>query len=163
MYKRQWVEIVSTLDEYRPVKGLRVAVQEYGASNPQLLEALRQRGAEVFPVPIYRWVLPEDTGPLKQVLGEIIAGNFQVMLVTNAAQIDHVMQLLEQEGTTAQFKEACKKMVVASIGPTASERLRHYDLPIDFEPSHPKMGVLVKEISEHVHSLLRSKLVKATP
>src|SRR5688572_7213781 len=29
-----WIDIISTLDEYRPVKGLRVAVQEYGASNP---------------------------------------------------------------------------------------------------------------------------------
>ena len=152
-----WVEVVSTLDEYRPVKGLRVAVQEYGTSNPELLEALRQRGAEVFPVPIYRWALPEDTGPLKQVLGEIIAGNIQVMLVTNAAQIDHVIQLLEQDGTTAQFKEACKNMVVASIGPTASERLRHFDLPIDFEPSHPKMGILVKETGERATGLLEIK------
>jgi uroporphyrinogen-III synthase len=158
-----WIEVVSTLDEYRPVKGLRVAVQEYGTSNPDLLEALRQRGAEVFPVPIYRWALPENTAPLKQVLGEIIAGNIQVMLVTNAAQIDHVMQLLEQDGTAAQFKEACKKMVVASIGPTASERLRHYDLPLDFEPSHPKMGILVKETSEQAHSLRQSKLPKTTP
>ena len=153
-----WVEVVSTLDEYRPVKGLRVAVQEYGTSNPDLLEALKQRGAEVFPVPIYRWALPEDTGPLKQVLSQIIAGNIQVMLVTNAAQIDHVMQLLEQEGPTVQFKEACRKMIVASIGPTASERLRHYDLPIDFEPSHPKMGVLVKEIAEQVYPLLQAKV-----
>jgi uroporphyrinogen-III synthase len=152
-----WVEVVSTLDEYRPVKGLRVAVQEYGMSNPELLEALRQRGAEVFPVPIYRWALPEDTVPLQKVLGEIIAGNIAMMLVTNAAQIDHVMQLLEQEGTAAQFKEACTKMVVASIGPTASERLRHYDLPIDFEPSHAKMGVLVKEASEQAHALLLRK------
>jgi uroporphyrinogen-III synthase len=152
-----WVEVVSTLDEYRPVKGLRVAVQEYGTSNPELLEALRQRGADVFPVPVYRWALPGDRGPLKQILGEIIAGTVQVMLITNAAQIDHVMQLLEQEGTTAQFKEACKKMLVASIGPTASERLRHYDLPIDFEPSHPKMGILVKECSEQARSLLRQK------
>ncbi len=152
-----WVDLISTLDEYRPVKGLRVAVQEYGTSNPELLEALRQRGAEVFPVPIYRWALPEDKGPLKQVLGEIIAGHIPVMLVTNAAQIDHVMQLLEQEGLTTQFKEACKKTVVASIGPSASERLRHFDLPVDFEPSHSKMGVLVKEASEQVHSILISK------
>ena len=59
-----WVDLISTLDEYRPVKGLRVAVQEYGVSNPDLLEALKQRGAEVFPVPIYRWALPEDLAPL---------------------------------------------------------------------------------------------------
>ena len=95
--------------------------------------------------------------PLRRVLDAIVAGQVDVLLITNAAQIDHVMQLLEQEGTTAQFKEACKKMVVASIGPTASERLRHYDLPIDFEPSHPKMGVLVKETSEQAHSILISK------
>jgi uroporphyrinogen-III synthase len=152
-----WVEVVSTLDEYRPVRGLRVAVQEYGLSNPELLEALRQRGAEVFPVPIYRWALPENTGALKQILGEIIAGNIPVMLITNAAQIDHVMQLLEQIGSVAQFKNACKKMVIASIGPTASERLHHYDLPTDLEPSHPKMGVLVKQTSEQVHNLLHKK------
>ena len=152
-----WRDILQVLDERGSLIEVRIAVQEYGTSNLELLEALRRRGAEIFPVPIYRWALPEDTGPLKQVLGEIIAGHMQVMLVTNAAQIDHVMQLLEQEGTTAQFKEACEKMVVASIGPAASERLRHYDLPIDFEPSHPKMGVLVKETSEQAHALLRAK------
>ena len=155
-----WTEVVATLDEYRAVRGLRVAVQEYGVSNPDLLNAIRQRGAEVIPVPIYRWALPEDIRPLKQVLGRIIAGNIDVMLVTNAAQIDHVMQLLKQEGTIAQFKEACRKMVVASIGPTASKRLRYYDLPIDVVPSHSKMGVLVKETSEQAHPLRQAKVEK---
>jgi uroporphyrinogen-III synthase len=48
-------------------------------------------------------------------------------------------------------------MVVASIGPTASERLRHHDWPIDLEPSHPKMGILVKECGEQVQALLNAK------
>ena len=152
-----WVEVVSTLDEYRPVKGFRVAVQEYGMSNPDLLEALKQRGADVFPVPIYRWALPEEVGLLRHVIGELVDGKIDVMLITNAAQLDHVMQLVEQEGKTELFKGACKKVVVASIGPTASERLRYYDLPIDFEPSHPKMGVLVKEVSTQVHALRQTK------
>lgn len=152
-----WVDVVSTLDEYRPVKGLRVAVQEYGISNPDLLDALRQRGAEVFPVPVYKWGLPEDTASLKQSLAEIIAGRVAVMVITNAAQIDQVMTLLEQEGAVPAFRAACRRMIVASIGPTASERLRHYDLPVDFEPSHGKMGVLVKELSHALPVLLNSK------
>jgi uroporphyrinogen-III synthase len=152
-----WVDLISTLDEYRPVKGLRVAVQEYGVSNHDLLEALKQRGAEVFQVPIYRWTLPEDLGPLRQALDEIIAGKVPVLLITNAAQVDHVMQVLGKDGNVEPFRAALKKMVVASIGPTASERLRHYDLPIDFEPSHPKMGTLVKECGEGAHALLRQK------
>ena len=152
-----WVDVVSTLDAYRPVKGLRVAVQEYGLPNRDLLEALKQRGANVVSVPVYRWALPEDTAPLKQVIDQILAGQVQVLLITNAAQIDHVMQVLEQEGNTAQFKTTCKKLVIASIGPTASERIRNHGLTVDFEPSHGKMGILVKETSETAHSLMARK------
>ncbi|MEO7862366.1 MAG: uroporphyrinogen-III synthase [Nitrospirales bacterium] len=151
-----WVDLISTLDEYRPVKGLRVAVQEYGVSNPDLLEALKQRGAEVFQVPIYRWALPEDLVPLRQALNNIIDGKVSVLLVTNAAQVDHVMQILEKNGKIEPFRTALRKMVVASIGPTASERLRHHEWPIDLEPSHPKMGILVKECSEQAHKLLEA-------
>ncbi len=152
-----WVDVVSTLDAYRPVKGLRVAVQEYGLPNRDLLEALKQRGANVVSVPVYRWALPEDTAPLKQVIDQILAGQVQVLLITNAAQIDHVMQVVEQEGNTAQFKTSCRQLVVASIGPTAGERIRNHGLTVDFEPSHGKMGILVKECSEQVHRLLDAK------
>jgi uroporphyrinogen-III synthase len=152
-----WVDLISTLDEYRPVKGLRVAVQEYGASNPDLLEALKQRGAEVFQVPIYRWTLPEDLGPLRQALDGIIAEKVPVLLITNAAQVDHVMQILEKDRKVERFRASLKKMVVASIGPTASERLRHHEWPIDLEPSHPKMGILVKETSEQAAGILEIK------
>jgi uroporphyrinogen-III synthase len=139
------------------VKGLRVAVQEYGASNPDLLEALKRRGAEVFQVPIYRWALPEDLVPLRQALEEVIAGKVSVLLITNAAQVDHVMQVLEKDGKVEPFRASLKKIVVASIGPTASERLRQHEWPIDMEPSHPKMGILVKECGEQISTLRQSK------
>lgn len=152
-----WQDVIATLDYYRPVKGLRIGVQEYGTSNPDMIDDLIQRGAEVFPIPVYRWALPEDTGPLKSAIREILDGRIHAMLVTNAAQIDHVIQLVEEGGETDLFRKACKNLVLASIGPTASERLKHYDLPVDFEPSHPKMGVLVKELSERIHALRHSK------
>ena len=75
-------------------------------SNPDLLEALKQRGAEVFQVPIYRWALPEDLGPLRQALDEVIAGKVAVLLITNAAQVDHVMQVLEQDGNVEFMRRA---------------------------------------------------------
>lgn len=152
-----WMDVLCTLDAHRPVNGLRVAVQEYGVSNLELLEALKERGAQVTPVPIYRWALPEDTAPMKHALSQIMAGQVQVMLITNAAQMDHVIQLAEQEGQTAPFKQACKRLVLASIGPTASERIRSHGLSVDFEPSHGKMGILVKETSEQAQRLLAVK------
>lgn len=152
-----WVDLISVLDQHRPVRGLRVAVQEYGVSNPDLVKALEQRGAEVFPVPIYKWALPEDLGLIRLALDQIIAGRVKVILITNAAQVDHVMRVLEQDRKVEQFRTAIEKLVVASIGPTASERLRHFDWPVDVEPSHPKMGILVKEVAERTMRILDRK------
>jgi uroporphyrinogen-III synthase len=152
-----WVDLISALDTYRPVLGLRVAVQEYGVSNPDLVNALEQRGAEVSPVPIYKWALPEDLDPMRHAVDEIIAGRVSVILITNAAQVDHVMQVLKPDEKVQPFQAALKKTVVASIGPTASERLRHHNWPVDFEPSHPKMGILVKEVSEQAATILHRK------
>ena len=153
-----WHDVIATLDYYRPVQGLKIAIQEYGVSKPDMIQDLQKRGAEVFSVPVYRWALPEDTAPLHAAIAEVINGTIDAMLITNAAQVDHVMQLAAQDEKTELFREWCKKIVVASIGPTASEGLKHYDLPVDFEPSHPKMGVLVKELSEQIHALRQVKL-----
>jgi uroporphyrinogen-III synthase len=153
-----WHDVIATLDYYRPVQGLKIAIQEYGVSKPDMIHDLQKRGADVFSVPVYRWALPEDTAPLHSAITEVVKGAIDVMIVTNAAQVDHVLQLAEQDKKTELFREWCRKIVVASIGPTASEGLKHYDLPVDFEPSHPKMGVLVKELSEQIHAIRQAKL-----
>jgi uroporphyrinogen-III synthase len=159
-----WRDILQALDtSNKKLAGLRIAVQEYGVSNPELLEALRERGAQVTRVLVYRWAFPEDTGPLRQVLDEMLAGRVDVVMITNAVQVDHLMQLLTQahpEDGLDRFKKAIGRMIIASVGPIASERLRSYDLPVDLEPSHPKMGTLVKETSEQAWPLLQGKRQK---
>ena len=152
-----WRDVLQALDDRKPVAGLRVAVQEYGVSNAELLDALRQRGAIVTRVPVYRWALPEDTAPLRQVLDAILAGQVDVVLITNAVQVDHVMQMLSEDNQAERFRQVMRRIVVASVGPTASERLRSHGLPVDLEPSHPKMGILVKEASERAPLLLQQK------
>jgi uroporphyrinogen-III synthase len=152
-----WRDLLRTLDTNSPVLGLRVALQEYGASNAELLEELRERGATLSRVPVYRWALPENLDQLREALGNILAGQVDVLLITNAVQVDHVMQMLTKDGGVEQLKQAVKRMVVASVGPTASERLRHYGWPVDVEPSHPKMGTLVKETAERASTILGTK------
>lgn len=152
-----WRDLLAALDQQGPVRNRRVAIQEYGVPNAELVQGLVERGARVMQVPIYKWALPEDTTTLRNLLAEVIAGTVDVLLVTNAAQVEHVMQVLERDGKVKPFQAALKRTVVASIGPTASERLRSHGWPVDLEPSHPKMGVLVKEASEAARSLLERK------
>jgi uroporphyrinogen-III synthase len=47
--------------------------------------------------------------------------------------------------------------LVASIGPVTSETLRGLGIAVDLEPSHPKMGLLVKETADRSAELLRRK------
>ncbi|OGX32691.1 MAG: hypothetical protein A3I71_00625 [Omnitrophica WOR_2 bacterium RIFCSPLOWO2_02_FULL_63_16] len=152
-----WRDLLATLDTQLPVQGKRVAVQEYGATNKELLDGLRARGAEVLRVPVYRWALPEDLGPLRQAVSAISDGQADVLLFTSATQVDHLMQIAVQMGREPSLREALRQCVVASVGPICSEALTRHRLPVDFEPSHPKMGSLLGEGSRASAELLRRK------
>ena len=154
-----WRDILRTLDDRKPegLSGLRIAIQEYGTANPDLAQGLIERGAVVRSVAVYRWALPDDVEPLKRALRAIVDGKASVVLFTSAAQVDHVVQLLDVTDELAAFRDALGKTMIASIGPITSQRLRHHDLPVDFEPSHAKMGVLVKEASERAAEILTHK------
>jgi uroporphyrinogen-III synthase len=55
------------------------------------------------------------------------------------------------------MRQGLSRAVVASIGPTTSEELQRRGIRADLEPSHPKMGFLVKETSERAGELLSGK------
>ncbi len=154
-----WRDILHTLDNSYPgaLTGKKVAVQEYGVSNPELLEGLTKRGAQVTPIPIYKWTMPDDLQPLKKLVEQILKGEIPVLLITNAIQVDHLVKVVEEKSTINQLEPLLRKMMVASIGQLTSEQLRHHGFPVDLEPSHSKMGVLVKEASQQAHSILATK------
>jgi uroporphyrinogen-III synthase len=54
-------------------------------------------------------------------------------------------------------RQAFARILVGSIGPVTSEELRAHGIPADFEPSHPKMGILVNEVAQHSAELLSRK------
>lgn len=151
-----WVEVLATLDresETLPLQGKTVAVQEYGISNPDLLEGLRKRGAAVVQVPVYRWMLPDDTKPMRRAIEVICRGEAALVLFTTGVQIRHVLQVASEEGKEAVLREGLRKTRVASIGPTCSEALKAESIRIDFEPSHPKLGHLISEAADYCSDL----------
>ena len=155
-----WREIVKALDEDPekvPLPGQRIAVQEHGEPSPELYAALRERGAEVFPVRVYRWELPEDIGPLKDAICSLIQNDVDIVMFTSSVQFVHAARIAVEMGVADKFLDALNRPVVASIGPIASETLRENGVAVDIEPSHPKMGFLVKEAAERSAELIRLK------
>jgi uroporphyrinogen-III synthase len=135
----------------------RVAIQEYGASNPELLSALTERSQQVTKVPVYQWTLPDDLQPLRECVLGIANGNFDVALFMTAVQVIHLFQVAEQMGCVEELRRGFESIAVLSIGPTTTEELRHYGVVPDFEPSRPKMGFLINEAAQYAGRLLEEK------
>ena len=144
-----WHEILQVLDANKvPLEDRTVAVQEHGVPSPQLIEGLQQRGAKTITVHVYDWALPDDLRPMKEAIEALQQGSVDVVLFTAAVQAHHLMQVAEQMNARDGVVEALNRCRVASIGPVTSEALAEYGIAVHFEPSHPKMGFLVKEASE---------------
>jgi uroporphyrinogen-III synthase len=144
-----WREILQVLDVSKvPLQGRRVAVQEYGIPSKDLVRGLQERGAEVLAVHVYDWALPEEIAPLQNAIKALIESRVDVVLFTAAIQVHHLMQVAEEMGSRNSLVTALRKTQVASIGPVTSEALGEYGIRANLEPTHPKMGFLVREASE---------------
>lgn len=154
-----WHELLNAIEAAygKTLSDMRVAVQEYGASNPELLAELSSRSRELTKVPVYQWALPEDLQPLRECVLGILSGSVDVVLFMTAVQAIHLFRVAEQMGVREELREALGKAVVVSIGPTTSEELAHYGLEPDFEPSRPKMGFMVNEAAQYSSGLLVKK------
>ena len=135
----------------------RIAVQEYGQSNPELLDGLRARGAEVTTVRVYQWDLPEDTEPLREAVRRIADARADVAVFTTSIQLAHLFRIASEAGLEDAVRNGLRRMAIASIGPTTSEALEEFGLAADITPSHPKMGFLIKETAEQASQVLERK------
>ena len=137
-----WREIVEVMNA-RPEKW--IALQEYGKSNTALIAALESQGRTVSPVSVYGWDLPQDTGPLREAARRIARFEADVVLFTTSMQVVNLMRMGDAEAIAAGLKRA----FVASIGPTTTETLEEYGVSPNFEPSQPRMGLLVNEAANY--------------
>jgi uroporphyrinogen decarboxylase len=157
-----WREILTTIDESVPIAQQTVGLQEYGQTNSSLIAGLEARGAHVIRVAVYRWALPEDCRPLEQNIRDIVAGRIDVVLFTSAHQVVNLFQAAESLDLREPLRAALPRCVVASIGPTTSEMLRDYDVPVDIEPAQGKMGQLVAAAAAESPSLRSQKSRRVT-
>jgi uroporphyrinogen-III synthase len=68
-----------------------------------------------------------------------------------------LLQIAVEMNEKSALLGALSRMMVASIGPTTSERLREFGIAPDMEPSHPKMGYLVSEAAQRSAEILQRK------
>ncbi len=145
-----WEAIVETLrfsERSLPLEGKRVAIVESGGASVRLSDAIRALGAHVSTVALYRWALPDDLAPLNAAIDRVLNRQAGYLLFTNATQARHVMQVAADRGQAEAFRQACRGLIIASVGLLTSRELAQQGLRVDFEAVHPRMSSLVVELA----------------
>jgi uroporphyrinogen-III synthase len=147
---RECVEQV--LVDLRP--GDRVAVQLDGGGRPPEIHALRDAGAAVLDVPVYRWEPADDVRPAQRLAEAVVAGRVHAVTFTSAPALRTWFDLACDVGIDADLRRclASGEVVVGCVGPACKEAaedagLRGGDL---VTPRLARLGPLVRAVAERL-------------
>ncbi|WP_432019436.1 uroporphyrinogen-III synthase [Streptomyces sp. 1222.5] len=138
------------------VDGRRVAVQLHGEPLPGFVEALRAGGAEVVPVPVYRWLPPEDVGPLDRLLDAAVSRGLDALTFTSAPAAVSLLTRAEERGLTGDLLAAVGHDVLAAcVGPVTAVPLQARGVDT-VQPERFRLGPLVQLLCQELPSRARA-------
>jgi uroporphyrinogen-III synthase len=129
-----------------PLEGRRIAVQLHGDPLPDLVSGLRETGAEVVTVPVYRWVLPEDVAPVRKLVASVVAGGIDAVTFTSAPAAASLLTVAEELGLRDDLVAALRGRVLAvAVGPVTAGPLEAAGVP-SCQPERARLGALAREV-----------------
>jgi uroporphyrinogen-III synthase len=143
-------EVLEYLMDSYDLDGRRIAVQLHGEPLPDLVQTLRMAGADVIEVPVYRWVPPEDSAPLRRLVESLGSGGADAVAFTSAPAAVSFLLAADELGCGQRVREALRGPVLAAcVGPVTAGPLIREDIPV-VQPERMRLGALVREIVEQL-------------
>ncbi|MCX4990585.1 uroporphyrinogen-III synthase [Streptomyces sp. NBC_00568] len=138
------------------VDGRRVAVQLHGEPLPGFVESLRAAGAEVIPVPVYRWMPPEDIGPVDRLLDAALTRGLDALTFTSAPAAASLLSRAEDRGLHAELLAALHHDVLpACVGPVTALPLQAHGIDT-VQPERFRLGPLVQLLCKELPGRART-------
>lgn len=130
-----------------PLEGRRVLLFHYGERSATLAETLRARHVELEERWLYRWLMPDDRRGLEALIGSVIAGQVDALVITCQVQFRHLLEVAQQASLARELLDVLRRnVVVAAMGPTCHAILQMHGVPVRVMPEVPKMGPLVRSL-----------------
>ncbi|MET8565553.1 uroporphyrinogen-III synthase [Streptomyces flaveolus] len=138
------------------VDGDRIAVQLHGEPLPGFVESLRAAGAEVVPVPVYRWMPPEDLSPLDRLLDAAVTRGVDALTFTSAPAAASLLSRAEERGLLDDLLSALAHDVLpACVGPVTAIPLQARGVDT-VQPERFRLGPLVQLLCQELPARARS-------
>ncbi|MBT2386282.1 uroporphyrinogen-III synthase [Streptomyces sp. ISL-11] len=132
----------------RELRGRRVVVQQHGAPLEGFAAALRERGAEVIEIPVYRWAGPDDPDAVRRLVEQTARREVHAMTFTSAPAITSFLDFAAAAGLRADVLAALREAVVpVCVGPLCARPLEEAGVPAVW-PERGRLGSLVRTLTE---------------
>src|SRR5918997_288194 len=135
------------------VDGVRVAVQLHGDPMTDFLGALRDAGADVVTVGVYRWEPPPDLPAVDALLDAILAREVDTVTFTSAPAVEGLVHRATARGQREQVIEALRsrEVLACCVGPVTAAPLARLGVE-GIAPERFRLGAMVKRLEEHALS-----------
>ncbi|GLY14534.1 uroporphyrinogen-III synthase [Kineosporia sp. NBRC 101677] len=132
------------------VAGRRVAFQLHGATDEHLIEKLRLAGADVVPVPVYRWGPAPDPVAVERSIEATCSRTVDVVVFTSAPGAEAFLKAAQDMGRHEELLDAMREDVVpAAVGRVTARPL--LDAGLDpLIPDRGRLGALIRTTVDHL-------------
>ncbi|GIH96423.1 uroporphyrinogen-III synthase [Planobispora siamensis] len=139
------------------LNGRRIAVQLHGEPLTGFVAALREAGAEVIEVPVYRWLPYRDPSPLRRLISQAISGGVDAVAFTSAPAVLAMLNAARADGLEDALLAAFAGSVVAAcVGPVTAGPLEARGVRT-VQPERARLGGLARTLARYLpeHSVTR--------
>ena len=128
----------------------RLAVQLDGTDEELLVGPLAASCAEVLPIPVYRWGLPDDRDPARALVDAVCGGGVQAVTFTTRTAAVHLAAIAEEMGRLDEMVSALdgKRVVPVSVGPVCSSAMLDLGMCGLVEPDRARLVAMVDALCD---------------
>jgi uroporphyrinogen III methyltransferase/synthase len=135
--RRDAAGLLEAVSKHWPPRGRRFLLPQAEAARPVLAKGLREGGASVDEVTVYRTLAAEvDADALRE---QLCGHRLDALTFTSPSTAENFVALLNEESL-----KAAADCTVAAIGPVTADALRRLGLAPDWVPDEPTVRALVE-------------------
>ncbi|MFC5910622.1 uroporphyrinogen-III synthase [Streptacidiphilus monticola] len=143
----------------RDLRGRRIAVQEHGMPLDSFAAALRERGAEVIEVPVYRWAPTEEPEAVRRLVEQSVRREVHALAFTSAPAAVALLDHAEEAGLRGELLAALRsgEIMAACVGPVCARPLLDLGIPAVCA-ERGRLGSLVRAVTDELPQRNRRQL-----